>query len=63
MFEEAEAVQGLGSMGAAAALEVVVYMEVSSMVQHLGHGMLGTVLEWLNGTEVLYVHTSRDVFL
>ena len=29
MLEEAEAVQGLGSMGAAAALEVVVYMEVS----------------------------------
>ena len=54
---------GLEALGAATVPEVVVEMEALSMVQHLGHGMLGTVLEWLNGTEVLYVHTSRDVFL
>ena len=58
MLEEEEAVQGLGSMGDAAALEVVVYMEVSSMVQHLGHGMVETAMELLHGAEVLEVRMS-----
>ena len=54
---------GLGVLGAAAALEVVVDMEVSSMVQHMGHGLVETVLERLNGAEVLEVRMSQDVFL
>ena len=58
MLEEAEAVLGLGSMGAAAALEVVVDIEVSSMVKHLGHGLVETALELLHGAEVLEVRMS-----
>ena len=53
MFDEADAVHGLEGMGAAAAPEVMLEMEAPSMVRHLGHGLVGTVLERLNGTEVL----------
>ena len=57
MLDEADVVHELEAMGAAAALEVVVDMEAPSMVGHLGHGLVGTALERLNGTEVLYVRT------
>ena len=43
----------LEALGAAAVPEVVVEMEALLMVQHLGHGLLGTVLGRLDGTEVL----------
>ena len=36
---------GLEALGAAVAPEVVVEMEAPSMVQHLGHGLVGTALE------------------
>ena len=63
MWDEADAVHGLEALGAASAPEAVVDMEVRLIVQHLGHGMVGTVLERLNGTEVIYIRTSWDVFL
>ena len=56
-------VHGLGALGAAAAPEVVVDIEFSLMVQHLGHGMVETALERLHGAEVLEVRMSRDVSL
>ena len=49
---------GLGDLGAAAELEVVLDMEAPSMVRHLGHGLVDTVLERLNGAEVLEVQMS-----
>ena len=61
MLEEAEAVQGLGELGDADALEVVVEMEASSMVRHMGHGMVEMVLERFHGAEVLEVWMSQDV--
>ena len=53
MLDETDAVHRLGLLGATAAPEVVVEMEVSSMVRHLRHGMVVTALERLNGTEML----------
>ena len=53
MLDEADAVHGLEALGAVAAPEVVVDMEALSMVRHLRHGLVGVVLERLNGTEVL----------
>ena len=53
MLDEADSVHGLEALGAAAAPEVVKETETLSMVQHLRHGLVGTVLEKLNGTEVL----------
>ena len=53
MLDEADAVHGLEALGSAAAPEVVVDMEAPSMVRHVGHGLVGMVLERLNGTEVL----------
>ena len=53
MLDEADAVHGLKVLGAAAAPEVVVYMEAPPMVRHLRHGMVGTALERLNVTEML----------
>ena len=50
MLDEEDAANGLEALGAAAAPEVVVEMESPSMVRHLGHGLVGTVLERLNGT-------------
>ena len=44
---------GLEALGAAYAPEVVVEMEAPFMVQHLEHGLVVTVLERFNGTEVL----------
>ena len=63
MLDEAEAVQGLGALGAAAALKLVVEMQASLMMRHLGHGMVETDLEWLHGSEVLEVRISQDVSL
>ena len=63
MLDEADAVHGLEALGAVAAPEVVVDMEALSMVRHLRHGLVGVVLERLNGTEVIYIRTSWDVFL
>ena len=55
MLDEADAVHGLEVMGAAAAAapEVVVEMEAPPMVRHIGHGLVGTMLDRLNGTDVL----------
>ena len=53
--------QGLGELGGADALEVVVEMEASSMVIHLGHGLVEMVLERFHGAEVLEVRMSQDV--
>ena len=53
MLDEADVVHGLEVLGAAAASEVVVDMEAPSMVRHLGHGLVGTVLDRLNVVEVL----------
>ena len=53
MLDEADAVHGLEALVAAAAPEVMVEMEAPSMVRHLGHELVGAVLERLNGTEVL----------
>ena len=58
MLDEKDAVHGLGNLGDAAAPEVVVDMEASLIVRHLGHGMVETALERLNGTEVLEVRMS-----
>ena len=58
MLDETDTVHGLGALGAAAAPEVVVYMEALSIVRHLGHGLVETLLEWLNGAEVLEVRMS-----
>ena len=55
--------QGLGEMGDAAVLEVVVDMEASPMVLHLGHGLVETALEQLHGVEVMEVRISQDVHL
>ena len=55
MLDKSEAVQGLGELGAAAVLEVVVYMEASLIVKHLGHRLVETALERLHGAEVLEV--------
>ena len=62
-MDEADAVHGLGALVDAAALEVVVEMEASSIVRHLGHGLVKTALERLDGAEVLKVWMSRDVSL
>ena len=53
MLNEADAVHGLEALGALAVPEVMVEMEAPSMVRHLGHELVGEVLEMLNGTEVL----------
>ena len=50
-------------MGAVVALDFLVEMEVPSMVQHLGYGLVETALDQLNGAEVLEVRISRDVFI
>ena len=63
MLDEADAVHGLGALGAAVVPEVVVDMETPYMVRHLGHGLVETALERLNGAEVLDMRMSRDVFL
>ena len=63
MLYEVDAVHGLEALVAAAAPEVVVYMEASSMVRHMGHVLVETALERLNGAEVLEVRMSRDVIL
>ena len=63
MLDEADVVHGLGALGDAAAIEVVVDMEAPSMVQHLGHGLVETELDQLNGSEVLEVCMYLDVFL
>ena len=52
-MDEADAVHGLEALGAAAAPEVMVEMEAPLMVRHLGHELVGVVLERLNGTDVL----------
>ena len=52
-MDETDSVHDLEALGAAAVPEVVVEMEALSMVRHLVHGLLGTVLGRLNGTEVL----------
>ena len=52
-MDEAYAVHGLETLVTAAAPEVMVDMEAPSMVQHLGDGLVGTVLERLNGMEVM----------
>ena len=62
-MDEADAMHGLRAMGAAAAPEVVVEMEASLMVPHLGHGLVKTVLERLSGAEVLEVRISQDMSL
>ena len=62
-MDEADAVDGLGALVAASALEVVVDMEYPSVVNHLGHRLVETALERFNGSEVLQVGMSRDVFL
>ena len=46
-------VHRLKVLGDTAAPEVMVDMEALLMVQHMVYGMVGTMLEWLNGTEVL----------
>ena len=43
----------LEALGAVTVPEVVIEMEALLMVRHLGHGLLGALLERLNGTEVL----------
>ena len=53
MLDESGVVHGLEVLGAAAAPEVVLDMGAPSTVQHLGHGLVGAVLERLIGTEVL----------
>ena len=63
MLDETDTVHGLGDLGAAAAPEVVVEMEASLMVPHLGHGLVETALELLNGVDVMEVRISQDVFL
>ena len=63
MLYEADSVHGLGELGSLAAPEVVVYMEAPSMVQHMGHVLVETALERLNGAEVLEVWMYRDMFL
>ena len=52
-MDEADAVHGSEALGSVVAPEVVIDMEATLMVRHLGHGLVGTVLERLNGTEVL----------
>ena len=63
MLDEADVVHGSGALVDATAPGVVVDMEASSMMQHMGHGLVETALERLNGMEVLEVQISRDVFL
>ena len=63
MLDEADAVHGLGALGAAVVPEVVVDMETPYMVRHLGHGLVETALEMLNGVDVMEVRISQDVFL
>ena len=63
ILDEVDAMHGLRALGAAAAPEVVVEMEVSLMVPHLGHGLVKTLLERLSGAEVLEVRISQDLFL
>ena len=62
-MDEADVVHVLEALGAAAAPEVVVEMEASLMVPHLGHGLVKTLLERLSGAEVLEVRISQDVSL
>ena len=40
MLDEADAVHGLGALGAAATPEVVLDMELPLMVRYLGHGLV-----------------------
>ena len=53
MLDESDVVHGLEALVDAATPYVVVDMEAPFLVRHLGHGLVGTVLERLNGTEVL----------
>ena len=62
-MDEADTVNGLGDLGDADTTEAVLDMEGPSMVKHLGHGMVGTVLERLNGTEVIYIIPTLPIFL
>ena len=43
----------LGALVSEVAPEVVVEMEASSMVRHMGHGLVETAFDRLNGVEVL----------
>ena len=52
-MDEVDVVNWLEALGATAAPEVVVEMEAPSMVRYLRHELVGTVLDRLNGTEVL----------
>ena len=61
MLEEVDVVQGLGELGDAAGLELVVDMEAPLIVQHLVHGLVETALERLHGAKVLEVRMSRYV--
>ena len=63
ILDEAESDNGLGELVAAAALEVVVDTEVSSMAQHMGHGPVETRLERLYGADVMEVRISQDLSL
>ena len=54
---------GLGALGNAAAPELVVEIEAPSMVQYLGHRLVETAFERLNGGEVLEVRIYLYVFL
>ena len=63
MLDEEDALHGLGAMGAVVAPDFVVEMEVPSMVQHLGYGLVETALDQLNGAEVLEVRMFQSVFL
>ena len=53
MLDEADAVHRLEALGSVATPDMVVEMEAPFMVRHLEHGMVVTVLERFNGTEVL----------
>ena len=53
--------QGLGALGYAAELELLVEMEASSMVQHMVYGLVDTALGRLHGVEVLEVRMSQDM--
>ena len=60
---EADAEQGLESLGTAAALEVVVEMEALSIAKNKGHCLVERELERLHWAEVLEVRMSQDVSL
>ena len=50
MLDEADVMHGLEALRDEAAPVVVVEMESPKMVRHLGYGLVGTILERLNGT-------------